>query len=133
MVLIRPRPRAELARSQPGQEPLLAVVPLMELSREGTELVITVELPGVEPDDVNVELSTTTLLVSGQKFRPEEPSRFLRTERRYGRFERQVSLPMAVREAEAHGVFRNGVLTIRAPLEEQTRLPGATRIIVEPA
>lgn len=135
MVLIRRQPLVALAPTVPLSETAPTYAPAMEVAHDGHELVVTAEIPGVDPASVNVEIADNALHVSGEKAREVEPTEggFYRTERRYGRFERHLSLPVAIRVDEASARFRNGVLTIRAPLAEQTKLPGATKLRIESA
>ena len=72
-----------------------AWTPLSDLREDADEFVATVELPGVRPEDVKVEVVNNRLQVSGErKFEHEDKrERYHRIERAYGRFQRSWQLP----------------------------------------
>ena len=79
--------------------------------------VVTVELPGVAAENVDVTLENGMLSVSGEKTveRQEEGKSYFFSERRYGRFQRSFRLPDDVRAGEVTADFRDGLLTVRIP------------------
>lgn len=87
-----------------GFTPALDIV-----SRGDDGMVVTVEMPGVARDDVNVELEGSTLSISGE--RKVREARFHRRERACGRFQRSLALPAGNWELSAS--LRDGVLTVR--------------------
>lgn len=78
---------------------------------------INVELPGVSPENVEVNLTEHILTVHGTKaFEREEKGRtYFFSERRYGAFHRSFRLPPDVEDADIEAEFKNGVLTLRVP------------------
>lgn len=78
---------------------------------------ITMELPGVEKDDIDISLHDGVLTVKGEKRseRKEEGEGYFFSEREYGRFQRTFRLPGDVKEGEVSADFSNGVLQIRVP------------------
>ena len=88
-------------------------VPRMQSRDTGDAIVVTAELPGLDPDDVQIELKQDTLTVRGESRREEESEG--------GRFERHVSfyrqarLPEDIDAEQAKASYDNGVLTIRFP------------------
>lgn len=86
------------------------------------EIVVRVELPGMEKEDCRVRIEGNRLFLSGEKRfeRSSEESAFHVMERAYGSFRRVISLPQNVQEDKAEASYRNGVLTVRLPkLEAQ--------------
>ena len=98
------------------------VPPLDIYETEGT-FVITMELPGVEPSDVDVSVEDSILTVQGQrKFYSEvNEDSFHRVERRYGQFVRSLSLPSSADPERITAAFDKGVLTIEVPKAEQAK------------
>ena len=94
--------------------------PTIEVSREGDNLLVRAELPGLKPDDVKVEIESDTLVLSGErKFeRDESKGGVQQTERRYGRFYRAIALPEEANPDEGRARFENGILEITIPLRE---------------
>ena len=91
--------------------------PPFDLCEALSEVVITVELPGVESSDIDVRLTNVQLRVTGQKKKaPRNRVRsHLCTERNFGRFDRAISLRWPVDAAGSSAVLKNGLLTVRLP------------------
>lgn len=84
-------------------------------------LEVTVELPGMKAEEVNVEIRDGDLWISGEKKeeKEEKDKRFHRIERRTGMFRRVLPLPVEVREPEVEARFAEGVLKITLPKAER--------------
>lgn len=78
---------------------------------------VSIELPGMSPDDIEVSIADETLTVKGEKKveRQEEKKGYYLSERSYGAIWRSIPLPPGVVGEKAEASFRNGVLTIRLP------------------
>ncbi|MEN6302788.1 MAG: Hsp20/alpha crystallin family protein [Armatimonadia bacterium] len=87
----------------------MGFMPALDIVALGEGMVVTVELPGVARDDVNVELEGSTLSISGERKLRE--ARFHRRERPAGRFQRSLALPEGNWDLSAS--LRDGVLTVR--------------------
>ncbi|WP_460690883.1 Hsp20/alpha crystallin family protein [Nesterenkonia suensis] len=86
-------------------------VPAVDAHRDGEDLVLRVDLPGVDPEnDVSVELSGRSLTISGER-RDERDTEGLR-EVRYGTFSRTVTLPQEVSSEAITAGYDAGVLTV---------------------
>jgi HSP20 family protein len=83
------------------------------LQREG-DLVVRAELPGVEPDEVDITVQNNVLTISGRisEEREEEREGYLIRERRAGFFRRSLQLPQGVDESNITARFDNGVLEV---------------------
>jgi len=95
-------------------------IPPVEVREEGNNLVVNVELPGLDDEDVRVELRDDALVISGERERENEDQQrgVRRTERFYGSFYRVIPLPEGVRADQAQAQLNNGVLEIRLPMAE---------------
>jgi HSP20 family protein len=81
---------------------------------------ITAEMPGVHPDDINIDVSADALSISGER-KPEEvvkEANYHRRERSYGAFSRTIQLPFMVDTNKVEANFKNGVLMISLPRAE---------------
>ena len=89
----------------------------------GHDLVIKVELPDVNREDVEVTVENNTITIKGNKNFPGDvkEEQFRRVERRYGSFVRSFTLPNTVDAAKVSAEFKNGVLTIRLPYREEAK------------
>ena len=81
------------------------------------ELVVKVELPGVDRDDINVTVENDSVTIHGESKQEEEIDEdgYYRREMRSGSFRRSVPLPTTVNPDDVTAKFADGVLTIRAP------------------
>ena len=96
-----------------GRGPV-AFSPPLDIVSGPEGVTITVELPGVERENVQVELRDQVLTISGER-RPEadkEAETVYRRERPYGRFSRSLALPTS-EERKVTANLRDGVLTVR--------------------
>jgi HSP20 family protein len=97
--------------------PQAAWSPQVEVFRRGDQLVVRADLPGLEKEDVNVEVDDGVLTISGERSEQREENRddFYRSERSYGRFYRAIPLPDGVDTDAVEASFRDGVLEVTLP------------------
>jgi len=96
-----------------------AWTPAIDLSETPSELVLVVELPGVDPSAIDLSLTGNVLSLRGEKPVLEIPNGHNRVrERAAGSFHRQVTLTEAVDFDRVQAEARNGVLTVRLPKQE---------------
>jgi len=94
------------------------------------ELTIVVELPGVDPANVQISALARALVVSGERTRPRVPGRvYQQMELDYGPFHRQIALAEDVDTANAHASYADGLLTIVLPIAAKPARPA--RITIE--
>jgi HSP20 family protein len=95
----------------------LDVTPALELVDCNGAYKITVELPGIAPEDVEVKLSEGMITIRGEKSeeKKEEKDDYLVSERRYGSFHRSLSLPAGINAEAISASVSNGVLTVKLP------------------
>jgi HSP20 family protein len=94
--------------------------PAADVEETAEAYLVELELPGVEQEDISVELSGE-LAVSGE-VKERERVGFLRTKtRRVGRFDYRLSLPADIEEDQVSASLSNGVLTVRVPKAAKAR------------
>jgi HSP20 family protein len=106
-------------------------IPRLDLVETGTSLIIAMEAPGLEAEDLVISLQPNRLEIKGRKREPSVPAgiAYLRLEREYGPFKRMLVLPRAVLPSRARASLGNGVLTIVLPKPLKTRArPRVVRI-----
>ncbi len=89
--------------------------PRIEMSETDKEFRIEAELPGMDEDDVEVLLHDGVLSIRGEKKSERENKSRRMSERFYGRFERQIPLPVDVEEDKVSASFKKGVLHVTLP------------------
>ena len=98
-------------------------VPAVELSENDQSYTITVEIPGVNKDDVHVDLQDGMLVIHGEKKceREEKKERGRYIERSYGSFSRSFALPGDADADRLEASFKDGVLKIVVPRSEAAK------------
>jgi HSP20 family protein len=98
--------------------------PAIDLIKEDGELVATVELPGMDPEDIEVSIEGDYLLIKGEKQEEKEVSeddRYYR-ERSFGKFQRRFRLPEGTSADKMNAVYDKGLLTLHITLPEEKTL-----------
>ena len=92
-----------------------SLVPHTDIYEEKDQLVMKMELPGINKEDVNITLQGDRLTVKAEKEEDvvEDDAAYYTRERQYGQYLRSVTLPFPVKEDEISATFENGVLELR--------------------
>jgi HSP20 family protein len=98
-------------------------IPAMDLVEEGDRYVLRADLPGLSEKDVNIELESDVLTISGERKveHSEEKGGYRRIERSYGSFSRSLTLPEGIDPEAVEAKFDRGVLEVRIPKPEQIK------------
>ena len=104
---------------------LEAWTPACDITETADAIRVHVELPGMNPDDIDVRVQNNTLTVSGQKSfeygEGEETTTTYLRERHFGRFERGFTLPSTVVADAMEANYENGLLTLILPKKEEAK------------
>jgi len=97
--------------------------PPADIFERGDELVIRLEVPGVDKSDIDIRVEDDTLIIGGERKRDNEANEesTYRSERRYGSFSRRYRLSKAVDAAEIKASCANGVLDVTLPKAEEAK------------
>ena len=111
------------ARQQGDRARSTAWAPALDISERKDAYLVMVELPGVEPDDLQITMEEGLLTIQGERQFDQESSeqQFHRVERRYGAFRRSITLPAQVQADQIEATFDNGVLEIVVPKAEEAK------------
>jgi len=93
-------------------------IPRMDMTQSADEITITLDMPGVEKPEIDVEIDGDTLTIQGKQTKVVEENqgdRVLRQERQTGAFNRVITLPFPVDQSQMTTEYENGVLTIHIP------------------
>ena len=95
--------------------------PAVEMHEHDGEIVVRADLPGMQRDDVQVEVTDDSLLIQGERQQGCEEDRegWHHSECRYGSFFRSIPLPEGVDHSKVRAEFQNGVLEVRMPSPER--------------
>jgi HSP20 family protein len=96
----------------------------MDAVRRGDSVEISFELPGVDPDSIDVEVENNVLTVSAerrQESERREGEEVLVRERRFGRYTRQLSLGENLDAEKLDARYHDGILSVTVPVAEQAK------------
>ena len=104
--------------------------PVVDLYDRGNSLVLRAELPGLEREDIALELRDRMLVLSGQRrfTREVKDEQYHRIERSYGKFYRTFTMPYEVNREQVEATYRNGVLEVVLP---RSAAAGSRQIAIE--
>jgi HSP20 family protein len=108
--------------------------PSIDVVKTDGRMVLTAELPGIAPEDVDVSLDGDILTIKGEKteeWKISEDDRYMH-ERTFGAFQRRIAVPDGVSPDAIEASFENGVLTVQITLPEEKsiepqRIPVGTK------
>ena len=113
----------QLSPSGNGDSELMAFMPSAELEDTPDAVHLKLEIPGLEAKDLDIQVSEHSVSISGER-RSEtktEEKGAVRSEFRYGKFERIIPLPVQVKTDGAQAEYKNGILTLNLPKSEQEK------------
>jgi HSP20 family protein len=83
-------------------------------------LIVRVQVPGVDKDDLHLTVTHETLVIHGEVRAAEAGQKVFQREFRYGPFSRTVPLPVTVQAEQASAQLKDGILTVTLPKSAQT-------------
>jgi HSP20 family protein len=119
-----------------GSGTATAWAPALDISERKDAYLVTVELPGLKPEDLDITMEDGLLTIQGERQFTAESSeqQYHRVERRYGAFRRSITLPAHVTAEGIQASFEDGVLQILVPKAEEAKpkriqvRPGRTEV-----
>ena len=89
--------------------------PSINIVETEADVTVQAEIPGVEPDDLDITVTTNRLTIAGEKRESldRKQNHFFQRETRHGKFVRAISLPSTVDTQQVTAEHKNGVLTVR--------------------
>lgn len=100
-----------------------AWMPSVDVVEAQDSIKLKVELAGMKPEDIKLEVDENVLTVSGERRFEEEvrEDKYYRIERRYGSFSRSIALPQNVATDKIDAAYENGVLEVTLPKVEEAK------------
>ncbi|WP_218082261.1 Hsp20/alpha crystallin family protein [Anthocerotibacter panamensis] len=101
----------------------LSTWPTVELDETEDAVQLRVEIPGLEAKDLDIQVAEDSVSIRGERRSERRAEEFgmMRSEFYYGRFERIIPLPVAVKSDQARAEYKNGILEINLPKTEEQR------------
>ncbi|MGO9605467.1 MAG: Hsp20/alpha crystallin family protein [Candidatus Binataceae bacterium] len=99
----------------------LPLRPALESFAEGNKFTVRVDLPGIDPKDVDIKVAGGFLTIKGSREEKSETknAHFFRRETHYGSFERSIQLPEGIKAEDLKATYRNGVLELTATMARE--------------
>lgn len=104
-------------------EAVCSWLPPVDIVEKENEFLVHVELPGVDKNDVKINIADSVLTIKGEKKSVTESKEknYCRSERHYGSFQRSFSLPTSVKADKIEASYNNGILEISLPKVEEAK------------
>jgi HSP20 family protein len=99
-----------------------------DVFEDASRLVVRLEVPGMDKEDIDIEIRDDALVISGEKRfeRESTEGRWRVMQCAYGSFRRVIPLPVAVQADAAQAVYKNGVLRVEVPKADPEKSRGVT-------
>lgn len=95
--------------------------PYVNLYQKGDSVEISAIVPGVKSEDLEIELVDNTLVLEGKRKTDKENRPYIRAERNFGKFKKQVKLPFRVDREKIDAKLENGIVTIKLEKSEDAK------------
>jgi HSP20 family protein len=91
--------------------------PTVDISDTENEILVKVDVPGIDPNDLSVDIAGDTLTLKGERKQEKEEQTqcAYRVERSYGSFSRSFRLPVEIQADKVEARYKNGVLSLKLP------------------
>ncbi|MDQ1454910.1 MAG: hypothetical protein QOH28_530 [Actinomycetota bacterium] len=122
-MLMRTDPFRELDRfaQQAFGTPARPAIMPMDAWREGDEFVVELDLPGVDPESVDIDVERNVLTIRAERSGPRQDAELVAAERPRGVFHRQIVLGDSLDTERVQASYSAGVLALRIPIAEKAK------------
>jgi HSP20 family protein len=105
-----------------GRQQLRPEYPALNIWIASEGAIVTAEIPGADPDSLDISVANETLTLRGQRLEAKnQEGNYHRRERALGQFSKTVELPFKVQAETVQAKFKNGILTIELPRAEEEK------------
>jgi HSP20 family protein len=112
-----------VSREWDGNWPAVGFRPAADVSETDGTLEIKMDIPGVKPEEVSIEVTGNRIRISGERKteKEEKGKTWHRVQRSSGQFCETMTLPCAIKEDQVHAEFHDGVLVVKLPKTEAAK------------
>lgn len=112
----------QLSRGEASEGAGKSWAPVVDILESESDLIVRAELPGVSRDEIDVEVTSESLTIRGErKIDEQDGVKYLRVERAYGPFQRSFSIGVPVQPDKVKAAYRDGVLEVTVPKAEEVK------------
>ena len=103
--------------------PLAGWYPALDVEETDDAFEVHLEIPGIDPEDVEITLEEGVLAIGGERrfYEDKTDEGFRRIERRFGRFQRSLRLPAPVDAEQVEATYADGMLSVTVPKAEAAK------------
>ncbi|HEX2557665.1 MAG TPA: archaeal heat shock protein Hsp14 [Nitrososphaera sp.] len=101
------------------------VMPAIDMVEDGSDLVVTIDLPGFAKNDINLRINGNILTINAKRDK-EEALETVHYRHRPTRIDKKILLPLSVKEEDkivGKATYENGVVTLKIPIPKSTNIP----------
>ncbi|MFQ4143765.1 Hsp20/alpha crystallin family protein [Chlorogloeopsis sp. ULAP02] len=97
--------------------------PAIELEDTEDNLILRAEIPGIEGKDLDIQVARESVSIAGETRHESKTQErgYLRSEFRYGNFQRTIPLPVPIKNDQVQAEFKNGILNLTLPKAEEAK------------
>jgi len=112
-----------LAPTTNGESNRIAFIPAAEIKETAERLILKLEVPGLKAKDIDIKVTEQSVSIAGEKKSEvkTEDKGIMRSEFRYGKFERVINLPVHIQSDRVKAEYKDGILHLDLPKVEQEK------------
>jgi HSP20 family protein len=95
--------------------------PAVDVYQDKDQFTVYAELPGFKKEEIEISLNGDTLTIGGERKQEASEDKGVRTERFFGKFQRSLTLPMAVTSEKVTATYQDGILKVILPKAEESK------------
>jgi HSP20 family protein len=95
--------------------------PAVDVYQDNDQFTVYAELPGLKKEEIEISLNGDTLTIGGERKQEARVDNGVRTERYFGKFQRSLTLPVAVTSEKVSATYQDGILKVILPKAEESK------------
>src|ERR1700730_3858568 len=95
--------------------------PAVDVFQDKDQFTVYAELPGLKKEEIEIALNGDTLTIGGERKQEASDDKGVRTERFFGKFQRNLTLPVAVTAEKVTATYQDGILKVNLPKAEESK------------